>query len=31
VVLCAVVPTGFEPRYLVLGTAEPDQAALRLG
>jgi hypothetical protein len=31
VVLCAVVPTGFQPRYLVLGTAGPDQVALRLG
>jgi hypothetical protein len=29
-VLCAVVPTGFEPRYLVLGTAGPDQTALEL-
>jgi hypothetical protein len=29
-VLCAVVPTGFEPRYLVLGTAGPEQTALEL-
>jgi hypothetical protein len=29
-VLCAVVPTGFEPRYLVLGTAGPEQTALAL-
>jgi hypothetical protein len=28
--LCAVVPTGFEPRYLVLGTAGPEQTALQL-
>ena len=28
--LCAVVPTGFEPRYLVLGPAGPDQTALLL-
>lgn len=29
-VLCAVVPTGFEPRYLVLGTAGPEQTAVAL-
>lgn len=29
-VLCAVVPTGFEPRYLVVGTAGPEQTALLL-
>jgi hypothetical protein len=29
-VLCAVVPTGFVPRYLVLGTAGPEQTALAL-
>jgi hypothetical protein len=28
--LCAVVPTGFEPRYLVLGTAGPERTALEL-
>jgi hypothetical protein len=29
-VLCAVVPTGFEPRYLVVGAGGTEQTALLL-